>query len=94
MGAPALCRRSAIESCIAEIPRPFVVVVVIEPVIDVVPIRDYDNDNDNDQRGSRNICAVALVRRPAVVAVEAISPRSVSTANCASNAGCSPALCP
>ena len=84
MGAPALCRRSGIESCIAGIPWPFVVVVVvvvvIEPVIDVVPIRDYDNDNDNDQRGSRNICAVALVRRPAVVAVEAIAPRTASCA--------------
>jgi hypothetical protein len=42
----------------AEIPRPFV--VVIESVIDVVPILDNDNDNDNDQRRSRNTCTVAL----------------------------------
>ena len=77
IGAPARCRRSGIESRIAEIPRPFVVVVVIDPVIDVVPIRDYDDDNgddDNDQRRSRNVGAVALVRRPAFVAAEAIAP--------------------
>jgi hypothetical protein len=42
-----------------EIRRPFV--VVIEPVINVVSILDYDNDNDNDRRRSRNICTVALV---------------------------------
>jgi len=35
-------------------PRPFVVVVVI----DVVPIRDYDDDND--QRRSRKLCTAAL----------------------------------
>jgi hypothetical protein len=52
---------------------------VIDPVIDVVPIRDYDDD-DNDQRRSRNIGAVALVRRPAFVAAEAIAR---PTATCA-----------
>ncbi len=36
----------------------FVVVVVIESVIDVVPILDYDNDNDNDQKWSRSLCIV------------------------------------
>ena len=45
--------------CTAEIPRLFVVVVVIEAVIDGVPILDYDNDNDH--RRSRYICTVALV---------------------------------
>jgi hypothetical protein len=33
-------------SCTSEIPRPFVVVVVIEYVSGVVPIVDFDNDND------------------------------------------------
>jgi len=31
---------------------------VIDSVIDVVPIIDYDNDNDNDQKRSRSLCTV------------------------------------
>jgi uncharacterized membrane protein YebE (DUF533 family) len=54
--------------CTAEIPRPLVVVVVIESVIGVVPIldddhdhdNDNDNDNDNDPRPSRNLCTSSL----------------------------------